>query len=138
MFIHLTYMRFLLFLVTQLILFLYLSLLLYEMLQSANKPFILKTTGLSFCLRSITPIDIQDNVMLVRQHYTESVLLAWIGWSLFISKLQRILWLLFSIFLICAGVIYYPIYQPLRSGRIWHKVIFKRSLTGLNSEFSFS
>ena len=32
----------------------------------------------------------------------------------------------------------YHIYQPLRSGRIWHKVIFKRSLTGLNSEFSFS
>ena len=31
-----------------------------------------------------------------------------------------------------------PIYQPLRSGRIWHKVNFKRSLTGLNSEFSFS
>ena len=30
-----------------------------------------------------------------------------------------------------------PIYQPLRSGRIWH-LIFKRSLTGLNSEFSFS
>ena len=28
--------------------------------------------------------------------------------------------------------------QPLRSGRIWHKVNFKRSLTGLNSEFSFS
>ena len=29
--------------------------------------------------------------------------------------------------------------QPLRSGRIWHKVnIFKRSLTGLNSKFSFS
>ena len=29
--------------------------------------------------------------------------------------------------------------QPLRSGRIWHKVnIFKRSSTGLNSEFSFS
>ena len=27
--------------------------------------------------------------------------------------------------------------QPLRLGRIWHKVIFKRSLTGLNSEFSF-
>ena len=25
--------------------------------------------------------------------------------------------------------------QPLRSGRIWHKVIFKRCLTGLNSEF---
>ena len=31
-----------------------------------------------------------------------------------------------------------PIYQPLRSGRIWHKVNFKRSLTGFNSEFSFS
>ena len=31
------------------------------------------------------------------------------------------------------------IYQPLHSGRIWHKVnLFKRSLTGLNSEFSFS
>ena len=31
------------------------------------------------------------------------------------------------------------IYQPLRTGRIWHKVsFFKRSLTGLNSEFSFS
>ena len=31
------------------------------------------------------------------------------------------------------------IYQPLRLGRIWHKVnFFKRSLTGLNSEFSFS
>ena len=30
------------------------------------------------------------------------------------------------------------IYQPLRSGRIWHKVNFKWSLTGLNSEFSFS
>ena len=31
------------------------------------------------------------------------------------------------------------IYQPLRSGRIWHKVnFFKRSLTGLNSELSFS
>ena len=32
------------------------------------------------------------------------------------------------------------IYQPLRSGRIWHKVsfFFKRSLTGLNLEFSFS
>ena len=30
------------------------------------------------------------------------------------------------------------IYQPLRSGRIWHKVNLKRSLTGLNSEFSFS
>ena len=29
--------------------------------------------------------------------------------------------------------------QPLRSGRIWHKVNdFKRSLTGLNSEFSIS
>ena len=29
--------------------------------------------------------------------------------------------------------------QPLRSGRIWHKVNFcKRSLTGFNSEFSFS
>ena len=28
--------------------------------------------------------------------------------------------------------------QPLHSGRIWHKVIFKRCLTGLNSEFSFS
>ena len=29
--------------------------------------------------------------------------------------------------------------QPLRSGRIWHKInLFKRSLTGLNSEFSFS
>ena len=34
---------------------------------------------------------------------------------------------------------WYPIYQPLRSGRIWHKVnFFKQSLTGLNSEFSFS
>ena len=33
----------------------------------------------------------------------------------------------------------YYIYQPLRSGRIWHKVnFFKRSLTGLNSEFSFT
>ena len=32
----------------------------------------------------------------------------------------------------------YPIYQPLCSGRIWHKVNFKRSLTGLSSEFSFS
>ena len=33
----------------------------------------------------------------------------------------------------------YQIYQPLRSGRMWHKVkFFKRSLTGLNSEFSFS
>ena len=33
----------------------------------------------------------------------------------------------------------YHINQPiLRSGRIWHKVIFKRSLTGFNSEFSFS
>ena len=32
----------------------------------------------------------------------------------------------------------YTIYQALRSGRIWHKVNFKRSLTGLNSEFSFS
>ena len=31
------------------------------------------------------------------------------------------------------------IYQPLRSGRIWHQVnFFKRSLTGLNTEFSFS
>ena len=31
------------------------------------------------------------------------------------------------------------IYQPLHSGRIWHKVnFFKRSFTGLNSEFSFS
>ena len=29
--------------------------------------------------------------------------------------------------------------QPLRSGRIWYKVnFFKRSLSGLNSEFSFS
>ena len=28
--------------------------------------------------------------------------------------------------------------QTLRSGRIWHRSIFKRSLTGLNSEFSFS
>ena len=28
--------------------------------------------------------------------------------------------------------------QPLRSGRIWHKVNFMRSLTGLNSDFSFS
>ena len=33
---------------------------------------------------------------------------------------------------------YYHIYQPLCSGRIWHKVNFKQSLTGLNSEFSFS
>ena len=32
----------------------------------------------------------------------------------------------------------HTIYQPLRSGRIWHKVNFKRSLTGLNPEFSFS
>ena len=28
--------------------------------------------------------------------------------------------------------------QPLHSSRIWHKVNFKRSLTGLNSEFSYS
>ena len=28
--------------------------------------------------------------------------------------------------------------QPFRSGRIWQMSIFKRSLTGLNSEFSFS
>ena len=28
--------------------------------------------------------------------------------------------------------------QPLRSGRIWHKVKSKRNLTGLNSEFSSS
>ena len=36
-------------------------------------------------------------------------------------------------------MIHYPIYQPLRSERIWHKVNFlKLSLTGLNSEFSFS
>ena len=36
-------------------------------------------------------------------------------------------------------MIYIYIYQLLRSGRIWHKVsFFKRSLTGLNSEFSFS
>ena len=33
---------------------------------------------------------------------------------------------------------YYPIYQPLRSARLWHKVNFNRSLTGFNSEFSFS
>ena len=33
----------------------------------------------------------------------------------------------------------YSIYPTPPSGRIWHKVIFfKRSLTGLNSEFSFS
>ena len=32
----------------------------------------------------------------------------------------------------------YHIYQALHSGRIWLKVNFKRSLTGLNSEFSFS
>ena len=39
---------------------------------------------------------------------------------------------------IVIGVLGY-IYQPLRSGRIWHKVnFFKRSLTGLKSEFSFS
>ena len=32
-----------------------------------------------------------------------------------------------------------PLYQPFRSGKIWHKVnFFKRSLIGLNSEFSFS
>ena len=35
-------------------------------------------------------------------------------------------------------LLYYHIYQPLRSGRIWQRSIFKRSLTGLNSEFSFS
>ena len=34
---------------------------------------------------------------------------------------------------------YYHIYQPHRSGWIWHNVtFFKRRLTGLNSEFSFS
>ena len=33
----------------------------------------------------------------------------------------------------------YPIYQSFRSSRIWHKVnFFKRSLTGFDSEFSFS
>ena len=36
-------------------------------------------------------------------------------------------------------ILYICIYQPLRTGRIWHKVnFFKRSLTGLNSKFSFS
>ena len=30
------------------------------------------------------------------------------------------------------------IYQPLRSGRIWHKVNFKAEFNSLNSEFSFS
>ena len=30
------------------------------------------------------------------------------------------------------------IYQPLRLGRLWHKVNYYRSLTVLNSEFSFS
>ena len=30
----------------------------------------------------------------------------------------------------------YHIYQPLRSGRIWHQVNFFMSLIGLNSEFS--
>ena len=31
-----------------------------------------------------------------------------------------------------------PIYQPLHSGRIWYKSIFKWSLTGLIQSFSFS
>ena len=30
------------------------------------------------------------------------------------------------------------IYQPHRSGRIWHKVNYKRSLTGSKTDFSFS
>ena len=30
------------------------------------------------------------------------------------------------------------IYQTLRTGRMWHKVNFKQSLTDLSSEFSFS
>ena len=34
--------------------------------------------------------------------------------------------------------VHYYIYQPLRSGRIWHKVNSKWSLTGLNSEFSYT
>ena len=38
-----------------------------------------------------------------------------------------------------SNCLYHHIYQLLRSGKIWHKVnFFKRSLTGLNSEFSFS
>ena len=32
----------------------------------------------------------------------------------------------------------YPIYQPLRSGRIWHKVNFKAEFNRFNSEISFS
>ena len=42
---------------------------------------------------------------------------------------QKIIYIVVSI---------YHIYQPLHSGRIWHKVICKQSLTGLNSDFSFS
>ena len=33
---------------------------------------------------------------------------------------------------------YVSIYQPLRTEKVWHKVIFNRSLTGLHSEFFFS
>ena len=43
-----------------------------------------------------------------------------------------------QLYLLTLGSWYNHIYQPLRSGRMWHKVNFKRSLTGLNSEFSFS
>ena len=38
---------------------------------------------------------------------------------------------------VCTIYILDHIYQPLRLGRIWHKVIVKRSLTGLNIDFSF-
>ena len=54
-----------------------------------------------------------------------------------VSKIRITKWRIFLFSALYWMPLIYHIYQPLRSGRIWHKVNFKRSLTGLNSEYSF-
>ena len=55
--------------------------------------------------------------------------------KLFAKSEKELVTLIQAIRIYCQGIY---IYQPLGSRRIWHKIIFKRSLTGLYSEFSFS
>ena len=66
--------------------------------------------------------------------------------KLYITQVATVNSLVFKYIHTCACVcvcvyiciFFMHIYLPLNTSRMWHKVKFKQSITGLNSEFSFS
>ena len=88
-------------------------------------------------MKPVLLVWLDDNILLIKYSIVIGVISFYIGirwtfWGLYTNISCWMIWEPLKL------AWFYHIYQPLCSGRIWHRSLFKRSLTGLNSEFSFS